>query len=76
MTDCERIIIVEPTILIRINQFYRQGMSGKELYEATRGVWKVGIRREKVRIAMAVFKGFVKEVYTAGNQEGNPFDGG
>ena len=59
----ERLSIVEPTILIRINQFYRQGMSDKALYEATRGVWKVGTRREKVRIAMAVFQGFVKEVY-------------
>lgn len=55
--------IIEPAILIRINQFYLEGMSGKALYEATRGVWRVGERRNEAIIAIAVFQGIVKEVY-------------
>jgi hypothetical protein len=50
-------------ILITINQLYRSDMSQKELYEATRGVWKIGPRREKAEYAMAVYQGIVLEVY-------------
>jgi uncharacterized protein len=53
----------EPSILIRINQLYRPGMSEAELYDATRGVWKVGDKRGKARYAFAVFEGIVREVY-------------
>jgi len=52
-----------PVLLIRINQLYRRGMTDAELYEATRGIWKVGRRREGVRYALAVFHGLVREVY-------------
>lgn len=55
--------IEDPVILIRINQIYRRDMSGLELIEATRGVWKVGVRREAARFAFAVFHGIVREVY-------------
>src|SRR2546423_2694271 len=55
--------VVDPAILIRINRLYRHGMSEDELYEATRGVWKLGPRRERARYAMAVFEGVVREVY-------------
>jgi hypothetical protein len=55
--------ISEPAILIRINQKYREGMSGQELFEITRGVWKLGSRRENALLAFAVYKGIVKEVY-------------
>jgi len=50
-------------LLIRINQLYRHGMSALELYEATRGTWKVSSRRERARYAFAVFEGLVREVY-------------
>jgi len=55
----------DPTLpaLIRINQRYRHDMTEEELYEVTRGVWKVGPRREEVRYAMAVYEGVVREVY-------------
>lgn len=52
-----------PALLIRINRLYRHNMSPQELYEATRGVWKVGARSEKARYAFAVFDGLVREVY-------------
>lgn len=56
-------IITEPSILIRINQKFRYGMSQIELYEVTRGVWKIGSRRKNVRLAFAIYKGIIQEVY-------------
>jgi hypothetical protein len=55
--------INDPVILIRINKLYRHGMSALELYEATRGVWKLGKRRRGAKFAFAVFEGVVREVY-------------
>lgn len=55
--------VTVPALLIRINRLYRHGMSAHELYEATRGIWKVGPRRAGVRYAFAVFEGVVREVY-------------
>jgi hypothetical protein len=53
-----------PALLIRINRLYRHNMTPEELYEATRGVWKVGRRSQNARYAFAVFEGVVREVYT------------
>lgn len=50
-------------ILITINKLYHSDMSPKELYEATRGIWKVGPRREGAEIAMPVYRGVIREVY-------------
>lgn len=50
-------------ILITINQLYRSNMTPLELYEATRGIWVVGPRRNKAEYAMAVYQGIVREVY-------------
>jgi uncharacterized protein len=55
--------ITEPSLLIRINRLFRYGMSERELYEATRGVWKIGPRRARAKYAMAVFAGVVRQVY-------------
>ena len=55
--------IDDDALLIRVNQLYRYGMTPEELYEATRGVWKLGRRREGVHYALAVFRGVVREVY-------------
>lgn len=52
-----------PALLIRINRLYRYNMTPQELYEATRGVWKVGPRCTKAQYAFAVFEGLVREVY-------------
>lgn len=59
----EAVAIRECAILITINQLYRPGMTAEELYEATRGVWKVGPRREGAELAFAVYQGVVREVY-------------
>jgi hypothetical protein len=57
------VTVVDPAILIRINKLFRHGMSEHELYEATRGVWKIGERRTRAKFALAVFEGVVREVY-------------
>ena len=56
--------VTDPVVLIRINRLYRHGMSDQELYEATRGVWKLGDRRRNSKLALAVFEAVVREVYT------------
>jgi hypothetical protein len=58
-----RVQIKEPAIVIRITGLYRPDMTPAELYDATRGVWKVGRQRSKVLLAFAVFEGVVREVY-------------
>jgi len=55
--------IRDPAILIRVNKLYRHGMPDHDLYEATRGVWKLSSRRTGARLALAVFHGVVREVY-------------
>ena len=55
--------IQHKTILIKINKTFRSDMTSDELYEATRGVWVVGKRREHVELAFAVYHGIVREVY-------------
>ena len=57
------IILDQGILLIRINQLFRHGMGPEELYEATRGVWKIGARRNSVRHVLALYQGVVKEVY-------------
>lgn len=56
--------IIDPVLLIRINKLYRHGMAAGSLYEATRGIWKVGLRREGAKYALAVFEGVVREIYS------------
>jgi hypothetical protein len=55
--------ITEPALLIRIPELFRPGLSNLALYEATRGVWRIGPRRDSVRLAIAVADGVVREVY-------------
>jgi hypothetical protein len=55
--------ILDPMLLIRINRLYRHNMTPQELYEATRGVWKLSERRKHARFAAAVFESVVREVY-------------
>jgi len=50
-------------LLIRINQRFRVDMTATELYEATRGVWRIGENRQSAQFGLAVFDGVVQEVY-------------
>jgi len=55
--------IEHPAILIRISRLYRSDMTDEELYEATRGTWKIASKRRQPVLAMAVYKGIVQEVF-------------
>ncbi|WP_174616538.1 LEM-3-like GIY-YIG domain-containing protein [Virgibacillus ihumii] len=61
--DREVASIEEPVILIRLNKIFRYDMTDIELYDATRGAWKIGKDREKAKYAFAVFDGIVHEIY-------------
>ena len=51
-------------MLIRINKLYRNDMTEVELYDATRGYWRINpSQASKVDYAMAVYDGMVLEVY-------------
>jgi len=59
----KHIEIDEPVVLIRISQLFNSSMTEEELYEATRGVWKMGDRRENAKYAFSVADGTIHEVY-------------
>ena len=61
--ESEKVVVDDLVILIRINQLYRFDMTKLELYEATRGVWRISDRREDARFALAVLRSIVREVY-------------
>lgn len=64
MLAAKKINVHHKAILITINKLYRSDMSPEELYEVTRGIWKVGeTNRNKVEFAMALYQGIVLEVY-------------
>lgn len=50
-------------VLIRIAKTYHVDITDEGLYEATRGVWRVGVRREGAEYAVAVFNDQILEVY-------------
>lgn len=57
------VTISEPALLIRIPKLWTATMSRQALYEATRGVWKIGERREEARFALSIADGIVREVF-------------
>ncbi len=62
--DKQPIQINDPAILIRINQAFRYSMTEIELYDYTRGFWKLNPKRAKnAKYAMAVYEGIIQEVY-------------
>jgi len=64
--DNKQVKIIEPVLLIRIQQSYYHDISPEELYEYTRGVWKLGKDKSKAKYAFSVYNGLVKEVYKIG----------
>jgi hypothetical protein len=63
MLTARRAKIEHDAILIVINRLYRSDMTAEELYEATRGTWKIALKRRRAVLAMAVYKGIVREVF-------------
>jgi hypothetical protein len=61
----QKVIVEEPVIFIRINQAFRYSMSEIELYDYTRGQWKVSKERaDQAKYAFAVYEGIIQEVYS------------
>ncbi|HEX8493456.1 MAG TPA: hypothetical protein VF658_11480 [Pyrinomonadaceae bacterium] len=59
--------IDEPVVAININQTFRPGMSTGDLYDYTRGIWRLSrTRAEQAQYAFAVYRGIIKEVYKIG----------
>ncbi len=55
--------VTDSVLLIRVTRLYRHAMPAEELYDATRGQWRIGQRRKCAGFALAVFDGIVREVY-------------
>lgn len=57
--------IIDDLIMIRINQLYRNNMKPFELYDITRGCWRVNKEKaRKAKYALAVYDEMILEVYT------------
>lgn len=56
--------ITDNVMMININKLYSSNMTAFELYEATRGYWRVGkTNSDKVKYVLSVYSGMVLEVY-------------
>jgi hypothetical protein len=55
--------IIEPSLLIIVNQLFERNISPARLYEVTRGNWVLGPRRQKAQYAFSIYKGVVRQVY-------------
>jgi hypothetical protein len=60
------ITVEEPALLIRIAKLFREGMTAQEIYEATRGVWRLGGGKDSAKYALTVANGICQEVYVIG----------
>lgn len=61
--DAKAVTFDEPCIIININRLYTRGISAQKPYDSTRASWTVGIKRERVKYAIASYRGLVREVY-------------
>ena len=59
----DEVTVTDEVIAITINKLFYSDITEEALYEATRGVWKLGERRTKAKFAFAVFQGVIREVF-------------
>ena len=56
--------ITENVIALKVNRSYNENMTETELYDITRGYWRIDIKRAQyVDYAMSVYEDTIKEVY-------------
>ena len=61
----EQISVNDPAILIRISRGFRYSLSPIELYDCTRGQWRMDPNKgRKAKYAFAIYEGIIQEVYT------------
>ena len=62
--DKQKVDVEEPSIFIRINKAFRYSMSETELYDFTRGQWKLSAERARhAKYAFSIYGGLIQEVY-------------
>lgn len=61
--EAEDAVFDEPVMLININKLYRPKMSPKDIFEVTKGNWKVGSRAQDFKIVCAEYRGIIREVF-------------
>jgi hypothetical protein len=60
----ELIEITDPVVIININNLYKPGLGGNDLYEATRSSWLMSPDRVKsTKYALSEYRGLIVEVY-------------
>ncbi len=56
--------ITDPVIMFKITNTYKNGMKPHEVYDITRGVWKIDLNKaKKYKYALAIYDSVVIEVY-------------
>ena len=62
--DKKPVDIKEPSILIRVSRAFRYTMSEMELYDFTRGQWKLNPEKaRRAQYAFSIYEGIIQEVY-------------
>lgn len=74
VTDCNGELTEKdfkvPTMLIKINRLYREGMRDDEIYDVTRQWWRIRLERaEKMKYALAVSDSVVRKVFAIASWE-------
>jgi hypothetical protein len=60
--------ISEKVVLININRLYQDNLTQDELYEITRGIWRLKPERAKnTKYAFAIYQGVVVEIFLVHN---------
>ena len=59
----EPLVVQDPVLMIRLPRAFRYDLSSEELFEATCGTWKIGVRRNTIQYVLAVHDDVVQEVY-------------
>ena len=51
------------SVLIKINRSYKEGMPLHELYDVTRGCWKINPQNRKIDYVFSLYNGIIKQVF-------------
>jgi hypothetical protein len=62
-STAEAVFISEPSVLFKIGKFFSPDLAPIDLYDGTRGYWKIGKNREQARLAFSVYRNIILEVY-------------
>lgn len=55
--------ITENVLLLKLSDTFSYNMDPRDLYDYTRGIWDVGVKRDSVDYVFAVYDGIIQETY-------------